>query len=198
MHHAELLIGSLTDATHMLASVIRMGSPDTRIIESERFGIAEARTLIGESAMRPIEEEWRTFIVAFKEATLEAQNALLKTLEEPAKTTRFFIVVPKEDVLLPTVRSRLMQNTIVQRETPVSEDARAFLRASYGSRLAEIAERAKVKDTAWMEDILRGIERVAEERKDHRLMHSLVAMRQYFASSGASKKMILEHLALLV
>ena len=36
----------------------------------------------------------------------EAQNALLKTLEEPPSASVFVLVTSRPDVLLPTVRSR--------------------------------------------------------------------------------------------
>ena len=36
----------------------------------------------------------------------EAQNALLKTLEEPPPASVFILVTSRPDVLLPTVRSR--------------------------------------------------------------------------------------------
>ena len=36
----------------------------------------------------------------------EAQNALLKTLEEPPPASVFVLITSRPDVLLPTVRSR--------------------------------------------------------------------------------------------
>ncbi len=36
----------------------------------------------------------------------EAQNALLKTLEEPPSASMFVLVTARPDMLLPTVRSR--------------------------------------------------------------------------------------------
>ena len=40
---------------------------------------------------------------------LQAQNALLKTLEEPARSSQFVLVTARPDGLLPTVRSRCPQ-----------------------------------------------------------------------------------------
>jgi DNA polymerase-3 subunit delta' len=38
--------------------------------------------------------------------TMPAANALLKTLEEPPKTTQFFLLAENEEAVLPTIRSR--------------------------------------------------------------------------------------------
>ena len=38
----------------------------------------------------------------------EAQNFLLKLLEEPPKNIKFLIVVPSKNLLLPTIKSRLI------------------------------------------------------------------------------------------
>jgi DNA polymerase III subunit delta' len=62
------------------------------------------------AAYRPFEGRRRVFI--FDEAdTLQpvAQNALLKTLEEPARSSQFILVTARPDGLLPTVRSRCPQ-----------------------------------------------------------------------------------------
>ena len=59
---------------------------------------------------RPFEGRRRVFI--FDEAdTLQpvAQNALLKTLEEPTRSSQFILVTARPDGLLPTVRSRCPQ-----------------------------------------------------------------------------------------
>ena len=48
----------------------------------------------------------KIFIISAESITEEAQNALLKVLEEPTSETHFFILSP-QDTLLPTLRSRL-------------------------------------------------------------------------------------------
>lgn len=198
MHHAELIVGTLEDAKRVLSLGTIEGNPDIRIVEAERLSIDEARSIVRESSLLPVCEAFRTFIVAFKEATLEAQNALLKTLEEPTATTRFFIVVPKEEVLIKTVRSRLMRSDReAQSDKKITAAAEHFLSASYADRLAAIGVRAKDKDTNWMQEVLLGLEITAEKRKDTKLMQAVLLARNYFGSSGASKKMLLEHVALL-
>ncbi len=69
--------------------------------------VDQIRDAIEKSAYRPFEGRRRVVIVDGADAILaEAQNALLKTLEEPPAASMFVLVTSRPDVLLPTVRSR--------------------------------------------------------------------------------------------
>ena len=75
--------------------------------ESGTLKIEQARDVVDRASYRPF--EGRTRVVIFDEAdTLvrQAQNALLKTLEEPPAASVFLLVSSRPDALLPTVRSR--------------------------------------------------------------------------------------------
>jgi len=66
-----------------------------------------ARSLIHELALSPLEGAVRVAVVEGAERlNEEAQNALLKTLEEPPRGTCLVLCTEDEDALLPTVRSR--------------------------------------------------------------------------------------------
>lgn len=88
---------------------------DTTIIEPEvlksekegSIGIKEVRILQETIALMPRKGKYRA--VVFKNAdslTVQAQNALLKTFEEPPPHTLIFVLVDNEQQLLPTIRSR--------------------------------------------------------------------------------------------
>jgi DNA polymerase-3 subunit delta' len=69
--------------------------------------VDQIRDAIEKSAYRPFEGRRRVVIVDGADAILpEAQNALLKTLEEPPPASMFVLVTSRPDVLLSTVRSR--------------------------------------------------------------------------------------------
>ena len=71
----------------------------------------------------------RLFILHdFDKATNEAQNALLKVLEEPSPRTYFVLVTPHPEILLATLRSRLSE--IVSSVDTAKTDATDFLKAS--------------------------------------------------------------------
>ena len=72
--------------------------------------VDQVREAIERSAYRPFEGRRRVVIVDEADAMLsEAQNALLKTLEEPPAASMFVLVTSCPDMLLPTVRSRCQQ-----------------------------------------------------------------------------------------
>ena len=65
------------------------------------------RDVIDRAAYRPFEGRRRVVIVDEADALVPAaQNALLKTLEEPPSASMFILVTRAPDLLLPTVRSR--------------------------------------------------------------------------------------------
>ena len=84
--------------------------PDVLIVEPGDSGsikIEQVREVIDRAAYRPFEGRRRAVIVDDAEALgTQAQNALLKTLEEPPSASVFILVSSMPDVLLPTVRSR--------------------------------------------------------------------------------------------
>jgi DNA polymerase-3 subunit delta' len=75
--------------------------------DSGSIKVDQARAAIERTAYRPFEGRRRVVIVDQADAMeAPAQNALLKTLEEPPATSTFVLVTGRPDLLLPTVRSR--------------------------------------------------------------------------------------------
>jgi DNA polymerase-3 subunit delta' len=69
--------------------------------------IDPVRDVVDSAGFRPFEARRRVVIVDEADALVEAaQNALLKTLEEPPSASVFLLVSSMPDALLPTVRSR--------------------------------------------------------------------------------------------
>ncbi len=84
--------------------------PDVLVIEPGESGsikIDPIRDLIDRAAYRPFEGRRRVVIIDEADALVPgAQNALLKTLEEPPSASTFMLVTSRPDMLLATVRSR--------------------------------------------------------------------------------------------
>src|SRR3990167_9480903 len=103
LHHANLLVGTLEEAEFYLRSLcgglgIELpNNPDFFTLKAETFGIDEARELRVWSTRKAVTSS-KIFLILPARLTLEAQNALLKTFEEPFSNTYFFLVV-EEGVL---------------------------------------------------------------------------------------------------
>jgi DNA polymerase III subunit delta' len=90
--------------------IARGAHPDVMTIEPGDSGsikIEQVRAAIERAVFRPFEGRKRVTIVEQADALVAAaQNALLKTLEEPLPASVFVLVTSRPDTLLPTVRSR--------------------------------------------------------------------------------------------
>ncbi|MHC1716940.1 MAG: hypothetical protein AB9915_03615 [Candidatus Dojkabacteria bacterium] len=87
-----------------------LNSPDIHILNPEgenSIGIEEIKEFQIEMRYRPFEEEIQVGIILdSQKLTHQAQNALLKTLEETTKYTIYILSVDNERNLLATIRSR--------------------------------------------------------------------------------------------
>ena len=88
-------------ASQLAATAGRQGGKNTTLT------IDTVRSMISTAALRPMEGSWRLAIVDDAESLQEtAQEALLKTLEEPPSFTIIVLLTDDLDALLATVRSR--------------------------------------------------------------------------------------------
>lgn len=72
-----------------------------------KIPIAEVRALLDELALAPVECQVRTFVVeGAGDLMIEAQNALLKALEEPPESALILLTAERADEVLPTILSR--------------------------------------------------------------------------------------------
>lgn len=166
---------------------------------NDQLRVDEARSIIDRLARRPLGAREQAVVVFARQATHEAQNALLKCFEEPYENTSLVLIVPHESLLLPTLRSRF---TTVERGAGASETAlaAAFMSASYKERLDEIASRTKAKDSAWVRTLVETLstymhDSLSIEKAPH-TYRALALCANAVGRRGMSDKMFLEHLAL--
>lgn len=93
-------------------------NPDYHEYEYDALLLEHAQHLRREQGMYGAAGAKKIFIVAFNAIFHEAQNALLKTLEEPTEDTHFFFLVRSSELLLSTVRSRMQ---IIRPEPQVAD-----------------------------------------------------------------------------
>lgn len=82
-------------------------NPHLFLTNDAPIGIEKIRELISFLSLKPFSEEKKMVIInEAQNITREAQNALLKTLEEPSINSFIFLLTPWKNFLLPTVISR--------------------------------------------------------------------------------------------
>src|SRR5262245_16504485 len=90
--------------------IARETHPDVLVVEPGDNGnikIEQVRDVVDRAGYRPFEGRRRVVIIDEADALMpQAQNALLKTLEEPPSSSVFLLITSRPDALLPTVLSR--------------------------------------------------------------------------------------------
>ena len=154
-------------------------------------------------------EERRIFVIAFNFITHQAQNAFLKLFEEPNPGTHFFLITRSAEVLLPTLRSRLeiISPTFISHRVTDKRGAglvEKFLKTAPGKRTDLFKKVLDDKDKTAAIVFLNELEMKLHAREDFSnpanslVLEEILKVRSYLHDSGASMKMLLEHIALLV
>ncbi|MGB2580434.1 MAG: hypothetical protein WBC83_01960 [Minisyncoccia bacterium] len=232
LHHAHVIEGAydivapaITVAIAKHLGIDAQGNPDFVVQHHESFGVDEARSLKSAQARSGFGSSRKIFVIGTKSFTREAQNALLKTFEEPTAGTHFFIILPRAEALLPTLLSRVL---VVSGKIEYEDDAKAlaekFINTSLEERFAmakKLAEK-KIGETVDRELFRRmfdHIERILYTRtadsagsksadltaqpqtlgrgqtSTANIFREIFKAKTYIADRGSSPKMLLEHLA---
>ena len=156
-------------------------------------------------------ETSRLVVFSFYHITLEAQNALLKFLEEPPKNTTIFLLTGDSTVLLPTVLSRVSECALETSEKSL-ESARLFLETEPVHRmnlpfikkiLATKVENSESIDKELIHDLIEGAIKLSGEADLSKLtpmqrqgISNCVSLLARLKQNGASGKQILEYVSL--
>ena len=186
---------------------IKANDPDFLERAYEKFGVEEAAELKTLASFKSAGER-SFFIIAISSITTEAQQALLKLLEEPRAGLMLVLVLP-HGVLLPTLRSRMLEYPLKPKlaAQKVSEpQISTFLKAPNKARSAAITELLK-DDEGTRERVrafLNGLEAElhakllqSKGKKEFReALEDIAKVRSYAGDRSPSFKMLLEHVAL--
>lgn len=75
--------------------------------DDERIKVADSNEIVIDAYEKPVNLQNKIYILQnFDDATEEAQNKLLKVLEEPPKNVYFLLSAKSEERVLPTIKSR--------------------------------------------------------------------------------------------
>lgn len=221
LHHAYLIEGAPSEVAPLLIDALgrHLGieiknNPDLTVIRNELFGIDEARMLSDMQSRAAFGGTQgiarKFFIIGANSLTREAQTALLKTFEEPTAGTHFFLIVPRSDTILPTLKSRVL--LIEGRSTSIISDeahelAERFLDSALPDRFALIKKITETKkgesvDREMVRRILDHLERILYTRMagipSQEIFREIYQAKTYLLDRGSSPKMLLEHLVIVL
>ncbi|MFT4084025.1 MAG: DNA polymerase III subunit delta' [Nocardioides sp.] len=129
---------------HECRTVLAGSHADVRLVRTDKLslGVDDIRELVRAAALAPAGERWQIVIVEDADRlTEQANNALLKAVEEPSPRTVWMLCAPTVTDVLPTIRSRCRLMTLA---TPSTAEVAGFLERSLGvaPELASYAARA--------------------------------------------------------
>lgn len=180
-------------------------NPDLYIREYSQFAVDDARELVSRANSRAFRDR-RVFIIIAASMNIEAQNTLLKTLEEPPADALFVFVVPSPHMLLPTLRSRVQILKLEGADDTMGAiDAGKFLQSAKKERIAilkPLLERDKndERSLSGIISFLAALEREtgSDAVKNAEGLKAIYRARKYIGDKGALLKPLLEQVALLV
>lgn len=195
-HHAILVRNNAVQTVKVSELKVSTDVQDTYF---DSFGIGDARDLVVRAHGRPVTSNELLLVVRTHFITHEAQNALLKVLEEPPASTKFIFVVPPDFAFLETLQSRFYSETIDHKieDKKLSVEFTDFVHSGYAERIAAIDKAAKKKDIQWQQ-IIKSSLIIAIKNRDIPVasLAELEYVSRTLLTRGASNKMLLEHLAL--
>jgi DNA polymerase III, delta subunit len=209
--NVQLVAGTADSVEAVLKIISRSGvsikkNPDLYTRTYTHFGADEARELRSRASLRAINGR-RVFVIVAAAMTIEAQNILLKTIEEPAGDALFIFIVPAPEALLSTVRSRAQILKLEEAQGGAETVAVKFLSSDAVARmeiLKPLLEKGddERRDIGSIITLLSSLERTMGNVKDahkKRLgLKSIYLARKYITDKGALVKALLEQVALVV
>lgn len=183
---------------------------DIVIISPEKtIGIGDVRNFQSQIFLKPSQGKEKGVIInAAKGITTEAQNSLLKVLEEPPANTYILIIALSKDVFLPTVLSRckvieLNDNKVINLDE-FDKTLEKLLKTGVGERLKLAQDIAKDKDNAllWIEGLILATRNKLKQEQSNNLQDYLIVIKKLqkgygiIKNTNANLRLALENLLL--
>lgn len=204
LHHAYLLIGQREKIKSMVRDFLLQSlglnifsSPDVRVFSSSNLSIDDVRQIKVYEEFKDFGGERKIFIIDSDFITLEAQNALLKILEEPTKGTHFFMII-SQDTVIDTLRSRMY----VLNLNEVTPEDESWLSSSLEEKLELIKKITDDSNSNPKQEAINFVNKIERELYNSGVVNNFNKIvlcqntRKYLYDKGAPIKMILESFVL--
>lgn len=221
LYHSYVVEGNPEEIVYLLRIYleergdINKKSPDVLLNLYDAFNIEDGHNIKDWHKNKGVDGKKKVCIIGAKFINREAEQSLLKIIEEPTDDTHFFIVVPDASLLAETILSRVHLIKNLKRDNNFEDKiAREFIKANPKERIEKVADIIKeFKDNEnsgglryYAISLVNGLERIIYEKwkKDLNnrdlkfILKELKNCRGFLSIPGAAVKMILEHIALVI
>lgn len=183
-------------------------------VDSQSFekamGIEDARNIQKKILLKPFRGKAKAVIIdVFEGITTEAQNALLKVLEEPPANTIIMVLSPQKELLLPTIISRCKIIEIKNEDLEIGSEeisslssyVNILLNERIGDKLKIAQDLSKNKQTlVWLENTSIFVRhKLLEDPNNLKFFELLRKLQKTYAiikSTNVSERVALENLFL--
>jgi hypothetical protein len=208
LHHAYVLAGGrevvVQIIENFLAEALKYpihGNPDYVKEVFESFGVDDGHRIAVAHLKRAITGNKKIFLISVLSFSHEAQNALLKMFEEPTENTHFFIIVPSLDILLPTLKSRLLTIEIEEEKKTDTSQAQLFFSSPIATRMKmvdSLLEEKNKHEALLFLSVLESYAHVTFLKNNsdfilREFLEDVVKIRGYLRDRSPSVKILLEH-----
>lgn len=188
----------------------RIDQFDRQILEFEKaLGIEDVRKIQEKIFLKPFKGERKAlFVIMRQSATPDAQNAMLKLLEEPPANTLIYLITTNHLAFLPTVLSRAKLIVLKEGESEIETDGleKILSLSGAGERLylAQVVSKEKTEAVIWLEKailaarekMLENVEDKPEALKLRKIIHKLELTHYDLKTTNANPRLCLENLFL--
>ena len=183
---------------------------DIEILELEKaLGIEDVRNIQKKIFLKPFRGDKKALIIKLNlGATLEAQNSMLKLLEEPPLSSLIFLITDNAKIFLPTILSRVKVIEIENESIQTNDDGLREILSVDGAGdslyLAQVVGKDKSEAIIWLESVifsarekmLKNLENKQEALKLRKLIHKLEFTHYDLKTTNANPRLCLENLFL--
>ncbi len=222
LYHSYVVEGNPDKTTKKLVGFLKNRgeienqSPNLLIQTYESFTMKDSGQIKEWHSQLAFGQGKKICIIATKFINHEAEESLLKIIEEPGRDTHFFIVLPDSSVLLETILSRVqvVKDKDGDEKDEIGKIAESFISTKVRERMVLIDD--FIKEKSYDENsgklrysaisLINQLEKIfytefksdISNKKNKKVLEEIKKSRNFLKQPGSSVKYILQNLALII
>lgn len=198
MEGSYIVVSNTDDWPKTIGQIIEVGDFDF-VLKTEELsiGIEKIRELIKNLQIK--REKTVAIIFEAEKLTVEAQNAFLKTLEEPPENTTILLCTSNEDLLLETVNSRCKYIFVEGKNYAVNPNELLEIKKSGIDKRFEMADKIatdRINALKWMDAALITCHKLLTSHKDWVEVAKAIFEAKKYLRANCNVKLTVENLFL--